>query len=162
MPIIDKTDWKNAVEKNRPILGLDVGSKTIGLAIADRSHLIASALMTIRRGKFAADAAILAKIIAERDVCALVIGYPIEMSGTVGKRCQSVRQFARNLGEFISLPMFFQDERLSTQAAEKIMIAADLSRARRAAIIDQSAATYILQNALDAAFTRPILPHIAT
>ena len=135
----------------RPILGLDIGSKTIGLAISDRSGMIATPLSTIRRTKFTEDAQILVKIIAERDIAALVIGYPLEMSGIAGKRCQSVRQFARNLAPFTAVPIIFQDERLSTQTVEKSMIAADLSRARRAAIIDQSAATYILQNALEGA-----------
>ena len=133
----------------RALLALDVGAKTIGIAICDRSWLIASPLTTIRRSKFTDDAAILVKLVAERDIAALVIGYPIDMSGTPGKRCQSVRQFAKNLAEFIAVPMVFQDERLSTQVVEKAMIAADMSRRRRDAVIDQSAATYILQNALE-------------
>ena len=139
------------IGNGRPILGLDIGGKTIGLAISDRSGMIATPLSTIRRTKFTEDAQILVKIIAERDIAALVIGYPLEMSGIAGKRCQSVRQFARNLAPFTTVPIIFQDERLSTQTVEKSMIAADLSRARRAAIIDQSAATYILQNALEGA-----------
>ena len=133
----------------KSFLGLDVGSKTIGVAISDRGNMIASPLSTLRRSKFTDDAQNLRKIIMDRDIAALVIGLPIEMSGKHGKRCQSIRQFARNLAEFVSIPMAFQDERLSTMTVEKAMIAADLRRSRRAEIIDQSAATYILQNALE-------------
>ncbi len=135
------------------LLGLDLGAKTIGLAISDRNFAVASPLETLRRGKFAQDAATLAALCAERQVGGLVIGLPVNMDGSEGPRCQSVRQFAANLGDLagVTLPIAFWDERLSTAAVERFLIEeADMTRKRRAQVVDKMAAAYILQGALDA------------
>ena len=135
------------------LLGLDLGEKTIGLAISDRGLKVASPLETLRRTKFTQDAAALAKICAERGVGGLVLGLPVNMDGSEGPRCQSARQFARNLEESggLDLPTAFWDERLSTAAVERLLVdEADMSRRRRAQVVDKMAAAYILQGALDA------------
>ncbi|MBU0724169.1 MAG: Holliday junction resolvase RuvX [Alphaproteobacteria bacterium] len=132
------------------LLGLDVGSTTIGLAISDFSRTIASPLETITRGKLSKDLEALRGIIAGREVGALVIGLPINMDGSEGPRCQSTRQFARNI-EPLGLPHAFWDERLSTAAVTRLMIDADMTRKRRGELVDKMAAAYILQGALDAA-----------
>jgi putative Holliday junction resolvase len=135
----------------RRILGLDVGSKTIGLALSDATRIVATPHSTIKRTKFTADASLLRAIIKDMDVDALVIGLPVSMDGTEGPRCQSVRQFATNLLQTIDLPIAFWDERLSTAAVERMLIReADMSRRRRAQVVDKAAAAYILQGALDA------------
>ena len=138
-----------AVRPGRRLMGLDVGQKTIGLALADPGHRIASPLQTIRRTKFKLDAAALARLIADHGVGGLVIGLPINMDGSEGPRCQSVRQFQRNLAARIDLPMAFWDERLSTAAVIRTLLEADTSRARRKQVVDKMAAAYILQGALD-------------
>lgn len=135
---------------NQRLLGLDVGEKTIGLALSDFSRMIATPFKTIERTKFTKDAQELTSIISEHKVAALVIGYPINMDGTEGPRCQSIRQFTRSLGEKIDLPMLLVDERMSTMAVTRTMLNADLSRARRAELVDKMAASYILQGTLDA------------
>jgi putative Holliday junction resolvase len=132
------------------LLGLDVGSKTIGIAISDPGRVIASPLETIRRGRFAEDAERLKRLIAAREIAGLVLGLPVNMDGSEGPRCQSVRQFAANLTERMAIPLGFWDERLSTAAVTRAMLEADLSRARRAESVDKMAAAYILQGALDA------------
>ncbi|HEU5047387.1 MAG TPA: Holliday junction resolvase RuvX [Rickettsiales bacterium] len=131
------------------LLGLDVGEKTIGIALSDISRMIATPYKTISRGKFSKDAAEITTIVKEQGVSAFVIGYPINMDGSEGPRCQSIRQFARNLAEKTSLPMLLSDERMSTMAVTRTMLDADLSRARRAELVDKMAASYILQNVLD-------------
>ena len=134
------------------LLGLDLGEKTIGLAISDRDFKVASPLETLRRAKFTQDAAALAEICAGRRVGGLVLGLPINMDGSEGPRCQSVRQFARNLEQVagLDLPAAFWDERLSTAAIERLLVQeADMSRRRRAQVVDKMAAAYILQGALD-------------
>ncbi len=132
------------------LMGLDLGSKTIGLAIADTAAIIASPFDTIKRQKFTEDAQNLIKIINERRVGGLVFGLPIRMDGTEGSRCQSTRQFAMNFLERCEIGIAFWDERLSTSAVEKILIGeADMSRKRRGEVIDKLAAAYILQGALD-------------
>jgi putative Holliday junction resolvase len=135
------------------LLGLDLGEKTIGLAVSDRDLGVASPLETLRRTKFTRDAAALAGICAARGVGALVLGLPLNMDGSEGPRCQSTRQFARNLDEVagLDLPLAFWDERLSTAAVERLLVEeADMSRRRRAQVVDKMAAAYILQGALDA------------
>jgi putative Holliday junction resolvase len=132
------------------LLGLDVGSKTIGVAVSDPSRRIASPLVTIRRRRFRDDADELVRIAAERAVGGIVIGLPLNMDGSEGPRCQSVRQVAANLAGSLALPIAFWDERLSTAAVERAMLAADLSRKRRGELADKLAAAYILQGALDA------------
>jgi len=139
----------DAVPAGRPLLGLDLGEKTIGLALSDRTLMVASPLRTLRRGKFGKDAAALLALVDERDVAALVIGLPVNMDGSEGPRCQSVRQFAANLLERRDIEIAFWDERLSTAAVTRTMLEADLSRRRQAEVVDAMAATYILQGALD-------------
>lgn len=132
------------------LLGLDLGDKTVGLAVADPALTLASPLETIRRKKFTIDAEALLAIVDREGIGGLVLGYPVSMDGTEGPRCQSTRQFARNLERLRDLPMALWDERLSTAAVERLLTSeADLSRARRAQVVDKMAAAYILQGALD-------------
>jgi putative Holliday junction resolvase len=149
MPVLEPLALKAALPPNRRLLGLDVGDKTIGLALSDGSLTVASPLETIRRGKFAQDARRIAAICAERGVGGFVVGLPVDMQGGEGRRCQSVRQFAANLLARIDLPLAFWDERLSTAAVTRAMLEADLSRARRGRAVDKAAAAYILQGLLD-------------
>ncbi len=133
------------------LMGLDVGSKTVGLALSDVTRMVATPLETLRRGKFTKDAAALREIFEEHEVAGLIVGLPLSMDGSEGRRCQSVRQFAANLQEHVDLPLAFWDERLSTAAVQRLLIdEADLSRRRRAQLVDKMAAAYILQGALDA------------
>ncbi len=135
------------------LLGLDVGDKTLGLAISDSAFRVASPLETLRRVKFTKDAEALRRVIKDRQVGGLVIGLPVNMDGSEGPRCESVRQFAANLEQIagITLPMAFWDERLSTAAVQRVLIdEADMTRKRRAQVVDKMAAAYILQGALDA------------
>lgn len=134
---------------NMPVIGLDLGSKTIGIAISDITRRIASPIETIARKKFTEDAKRLLAIAAERQAGLFVLGLPLNMDGSEGPRVQSTRAFARNLGKLTPLPIVFWDERLSTAAVERMLIDADTSRARRAEIVDKLAAAYILQSALD-------------
>lgn len=148
--VIDIAALSALLERGRRLLGLDLGTQTIGLALSDVEYGVATAFRTIRRTKFQQDAAELAKIVAEFDIAALVIGLPLNMDGTPGPRVQATRAFVRNLGPIVPIPVVFWDERLSTVAAERVLLAADLSRKKRGAVIDQTAAAYILQGALDA------------
>lgn len=132
-----------------PLIGLDLGTKTIGVAVSDGLRMTATALETVRRTKFATDAARLEQIIAGRGIAAVVLGLPRNMDGSEGPRCQSARAFARNLAGRITQPIAFWDERLSTVAAERALLDADSSRKRRKQVIDKVAAAYILQGALD-------------
>ena len=131
------------------IMGLDLGTKTIGVAISDGMRYSATPLETIRRTKFTADAIRLDEIIAQNAIVAVILGLPLNMDGSEGPRVQSTRAFARRLAQRISLPIAFWDERLSTSAVTRMMIDADLRRDRRAEIVDKLAASYILQGALD-------------
>lgn len=149
MAIVDLMNLKTSLVQGDRLLGLDVGSKTIGLAISDSSLRVASPLTTIRRAKFAMDAQVISRVAAERNIGGLVIGLPIAMNGSEGPRCQSVRQFAANLLGVVDLPMAFWDERLSTIGAEWPLHEAEMSHRRRAQVIDRMAAAYILQGALD-------------
>jgi putative Holliday junction resolvase len=139
------------VVRGRRILGLDLGTETIGVATSDANHSIATAIETIRRTRFATDAERLAALIYERHAAALVYGLPINMDGTEGPRCQAVREFAREFDKRCPLPFIFWDERLSSAAVERMLTQeADMSRKRRAQVVDRAAAAYILQGALDA------------
>lgn len=138
-----------ALPANRGVAGLDLGEKTIGIAVSDTRRSVATPLSTIRRTKFTADAANLLEIVAARSLGGLILGLPRNMDGSEGPRCQSTRAFARNLSRLSELPIGFWDERLSTVAAERALLEADTSRRRRAAVIDHVAAAYILQGALD-------------
>jgi putative holliday junction resolvase len=131
------------------LMGLDLGSKTIGVAVSDLTRQIASPLTTIRRSKFSADAAALLGLAAGEKTVAFILGLPVNMDGSEGPRAQSTRAFARNLAKLSPLPLVFWDERLSTAAVERMLIASNRSRARRAEIVDKLAAAYILQSALD-------------
>lgn len=131
------------------LLGLDLGTKTIGLAISDVTRSVATPMQTLKRAKFSADAAALQAVIADRSVAGLVLGLPLNMDGSSGPRIQSTQAFARNLMGRIDMPIVFWDERLSTVAAERALLEADTSRKRRAEVIDSVAASYILQGALD-------------
>ncbi len=158
MAVVTPDELKQAVAAGRRVLGLDLGEKTIGLALSDASLIVATPMETIRRTKFTADAEKLALLIAEHDVAGLVIGLPVNMDGSEGPRCQSVRQFARNLEGVagLELPVGFWDERLSTAAVERLLTReADMSRRRRSQVVDKMAAAYILQGALDS-LRRPV------
>jgi putative holliday junction resolvase len=149
MPLCNPSDLKSVLKPGARILGLDVGTKTIGMALSDTTLLVATPFDTIRRGRFRDDAA---RLMAECDTLgagAVVIGLPLALDGRDSPRTQGVRQFARNLLAVRDLPVSFWDERMSTAAVEREMIAADLTRKRRAAIIDKVAAAYILQGFLD-------------
>lgn len=132
------------------LMGLDLGTKTIGLALSDVSQMIASPLETIKRSKFTKDAMALEILIDAHEVGGLVLGLPVSMDGSEGPRCQSTRQFADNLLARRDIPIAFWDERLSTAAVERVLIGeADMTRKRRAEVVDKAAAAYILQGALD-------------
>lgn len=131
------------------LMGLDLGTKTIGVAISDVERRIASPVETIRRTKFKADAAALMALIAKHDIGAIILGKPFNMDGSEGPRVQATDAFARNLRQLAALPILFQDERLSTAAVTRTLIDADTSRARRAELVDKLAAAYILQGFID-------------
>ena len=131
------------------LIGLDLGSKTIGVAVSDPERRVAAPVETIARKRFALDARRALELSLERRVAGIVLGLPVNMNGSEGASAQSARAFARNLAKLTELPIALWDERLSTAAVERALIAADASRARRKAVIDQHAATYILQGALD-------------
>lgn len=131
------------------LAGLDLGTKTIGVAVSDSFRQVATPLETIKRKKFTLDAERLLEIAKDRQLGGLVLGLPRNMDGSEGPRCQSTRAFARNLEKLTSLPIGFWDERLSTVAAERALLEADTSRKRRAEVIDHVAAGYILQGVLD-------------
>ncbi|WP_170349136.1 MULTISPECIES: Holliday junction resolvase RuvX [Ruegeria] len=131
------------------LMGLDLGEKTIGVAVSDRMRGVASPLETVRRKKFTLDSARLLELIADREIGGVILGLPKNMDGTEGPRCQSTRAFARNLSRLTEVSIGFWDERLSTVAAEKALLEADTTRKRRGQVIDHVAAGYILQGALD-------------
>jgi putative Holliday junction resolvase len=137
------------LNRHVPVIGLDLGSKTIGVAISDMTRRIASPLETITRKKFTEDARRLLAIAEARQAGLFVLGLPLNMDGSEGPRAQSTRAFARNLGKLSPLPIIFWDERLTTAAVERMLIDADTSRTRRAEIVDKLAAAYLLQSALD-------------
>ncbi len=145
----DAGEYAAALAPRRALIGLDLGDKTIGVAVSDTFRRVASPLRTLKRSKFGADASLLLALAAERATGGFVIGLPRNMDGSEGPRCQSTRAFARNLAPLTALPIGFWDERLSTVAAERALLEADTSRKRRARVIDHVAAAYILQGMLD-------------
>lgn len=150
MAIVEVQDLPRLVAPGGRAMGVDVGTKTLGLALSDTTWTIASPLQTIHRTRFHRDAETLAGLVEKHDVRAFVIGLPISMDGTEGPKCQSVRQFAANLLGVLDTPVAFWDERWSTVAVERMLVGeADLSRRRRRQVVDKSAAGYILQGALD-------------
>lgn len=140
---------KSHLKKDERLLGLDLGSKTIGLALSDTRLTIATPMQTIKRAKFTKDAEQLLAIIAEQKVGGLVLGLPKNMDGSEGPRCQSTRQFAKNMAEKTDIAISFWDERLSTIAVTRTLLEADTSRKRRSELVDKMAASYILQGVLD-------------
>jgi len=150
VPVFDLTDLPAACPPDTPWIGLDLGENTIGVAVSDTSRMIASPLQLIRKTKFTQDAEQLIKLMNGRNVSALIIGLPLNMDGTEGPRAQSCRAFARNLERLRPVNVAFQDERLSTTAVERFLIdELDLTRKRRADVVDRTAAAWILQGALD-------------
>ena len=145
----DLSDFFAALPRDRALAGLDLGDRTIGVALSDRRLSVATPHSTIRRKKFTPDAEALAAILRDREIGGIVLGLPRNMDGSEGPRCQATRAFARNFQRIMDLPTTFWDERLTTVAAERALIEADASRARRAEVIDHVAASYILQGALD-------------
>jgi putative Holliday junction resolvase len=151
MSAVELAELRSLIPFGQRLLGLDVGSKTIGLALSDVSWSVASPVRTLSRTRLAGDLEALRALARELEVGGLVIGLPVEMSGREGRRCQSVRQFARDLAAALTLPTAFWDERLSSAAVERLLIGvADLRRARRRKVVDRAAAAWILQGALDA------------
>jgi len=142
-------DFAASLPPMSALMWLDLGTKTIGVAVSDRIGAVATPLETVKRKKFSVDAARLLEIIKQRDISGILLGLPRNMDGSEGPRCQSTRAFARNLMQLTDLPISFWDERLSTVAAEKALLEADTTRKRRAEVIDHVAASYILQGALD-------------
>lgn len=138
-----------ALKPGGRLIGIDAGTKTLGLALSDVSRSIATPMETIRRTKFSADVAQLSAIVSKHQAAGLVIGLPMNMDGSAGPRVQSTRAFTRNLNQVLPLPVLLWDERLSTAAAERTLLEADASRKRRGEVIDKMAAAIILQGALD-------------
>ena len=149
MPVLPLVEIAALLPARGALIGLDLGTKTIGVAISDLTRQIASPLETIARRKFADDAQRLIHLAKREKAGLIVLGLPLNMNGSEGPRAQSTRAFARNLARQIDIPIVFWDERLSTAAVERMLIDADQSRAKRAAVIDKLAAAYILQSALD-------------
>ena len=149
MPVMPLIDIAPLLPARGALIGLDLGTKTIGVAVSDPDRRLASGVTTVARKAFTADAQAVLALAAERSAAGFVLGLPINMDGSEGPRAQSTRAFARNLAKLTELPIALWDERLSTAAVERAMIAIDISRAKRAAVIDQHAAAYILQGALD-------------
>lgn len=148
-PILALVDAIPLLPPRGALLGLDLGTKTIGVAASDPDRRLATGVETIPRNTFAADARRILSLAGERRTVGFVLGLPVNMDGTEGPRAQSARAFARNLAKLTALPIALWDERLSTAAVQRELIAADMSRRKRAAVIDQHAAAYILQGALD-------------
>lgn len=136
-------------EKKGRFLGLDVGEKSIGLALSDSRYTIATPFQVIHRTQWKKDADILLKVIKEYSIVGIIVGFPLNMNGSEGPRCQSIRQFVVNLLSFIEIPICLWDERLSTIAVTRTLLEADLSRAKRKQVVDKMAAAYILQGFLD-------------
>ncbi|HEX8232689.1 MAG TPA: Holliday junction resolvase RuvX [Caulobacteraceae bacterium] len=150
MPVVDLPELAAAAPPRTPLIGLDLGEKTIGVAVSDPTRTIASPLELIRKTKFTAEAERLFRLVDERGVGGLVIGLPVNMDGSEGPRAQSARAFARNLLRLREIAIAFWDERLSTAAVQRMMVSEqDLTRARRAELVDKTAAAWILQGALD-------------
>ena len=150
MPVVDLLDLPPLLARHAAVVGLDLGEKTIGVAVSDIGRSVASPLELIRKVKFTQDAAALFKLMDAREAAGVVIGLPVNMDGSEGPRCQSARAFGRNLLRLRELPIAFWDERMSSMAVNRMLIdEADMTRARRAELVDKAAAAWILQGALD-------------
>jgi putative Holliday junction resolvase len=147
--IVTLAELRPLLSSGTRLLGLDLGEKTIGLALSDTLLMVATPMQTLKRGKFSADAQTLSELIAKQDVGGLVVGLPLNMDGTDGPSAQSARAFGRNFAAKSDLPIVFQDERMSTSAVTRTLLEADTSRKRRGEVVDKMAAAYILQGALD-------------
>ena len=143
------SEFANKIQSNYSLIGLDLGTKTIGVALSDTILSVATPIKTIKRKKFSIDAEQLLEFISTKHCCGIIIGLPKNMDGSEGPRAQATRAFARNFSRKTTLPISFWDERLSTVAAEKALLEADTTRKRRAEVIDHVAAAYILQGFLD-------------
>ena len=149
MGILDIRELRGQLRAGQRLLGLDLGEKTIGLALSDTLLTVATPFKTLKRGRFKADAAILLGLVAEHGIGGLIVGLPLNMDGSEGPAVQSARAFARNFAGLSDCPLVLVDERLSTAAVTRTLIEADASRRRRARVVDKMAAAYILQGALD-------------
>ncbi|HEY3694575.1 Holliday junction resolvase RuvX [Phenylobacterium sp.] len=150
MPVVDLLALPALLPRHAPVMGLDLGEKTIGVAVSDIGLSVATPLELIRRVKFTDDAGALFKLMDGRGAAGVVIGLPVNMDGSEGPRCQSVRAFGRNLLRLREMPVAFWDERMSSMAVNRMLIdEADVTRARRAELVDKAAAAWILQGALD-------------
>ena len=150
MAVLDLNEFSAALPAYAPVVGLDLGERTIGVAVSDTTRTVASPMETIRKTKFTDDAKRLFALMESRGAVAIVIGLPVNMDGTEGTRCQSNRAFARNLLRLRDLPIVFWDERMSTMAVNRMLIEEmDVTRARRAEVVDKAAAAWILQGALE-------------
>jgi putative Holliday junction resolvase len=150
MAVVELTDLPGILPQNSPLVGLDLGEKTIGVAVSDATRTVASPLELIRKTKFTDDANALFRLMESRGAGGIVIGLPVNMDGTEGPRCQSSRAFARNLLRLRDVPIAFWDERMSSMAVNRMLIGeADMTRARRADVVDKMAAAWILQGALE-------------
>jgi putative pre-16S rRNA nuclease len=159
MPVLALADSAALLPPRGALIGLDLGTKTIGVAASDPDRRLATPVETIARKRFGLDAKRILELAGERRAVGFVLGLPVNMDGSEGSRAQATRAFARNLARLTTLPIGLWDERLSTAAVERALIAADASRAKRKAVIDQHAAAYILQGALDRLSNRVPGPH---
>ncbi|GGF57609.1 putative pre-16S rRNA nuclease [Terasakiella brassicae] len=151
MAVVELAEFAAALKQYDRLMGLDLGTKTIGVALSDVMRMVATPLETLPKSKFSKDVINLKAIIAKEEVNALVLGLPREMDGTLGKRAQATKAFASNLAREIDLPILLWDERLSTVAVERMLIdEADMTRKRRSEVVDRAAAAFILQGVLDA------------
>lgn len=149
MPLITVNDLPPLKQQNKPLMGLDVGDKTIGISVSDATWLIATPVTTLHRGKPSRDLEELVALILKHNIAGIVVGFPVNMNGTEGPQCAKVRHLVDQLTQLTDIPICFWDERLSTTAVTRTMITADLSRKRRSQVVDKLAAGYILQGALD-------------
>jgi putative Holliday junction resolvase len=150
MPVLELAEFAAVLPPRAPLAGLDLGERTIGVAVSDATRMVASPLETIRKTKFTDDANRLFSLMESRGAAGIVVGLPVNMDGTEGPRCQSNRAFARNLLRLRDLPIAFWDERMSTMAVNRMLIdEMDMTRARRAEVVDKAAAAWILQGALE-------------
>jgi len=149
MPVVSVDEAATLLPARGALIGLDLGTKTIGVAVSDPDRRLATPVETVARKRFGVDAERLLGLAGERRAIGFVLGLPINMDGTEGPRAQATRAFARNFAKLTELPIALWDERLSTAAVERVLIEADASRSKRKAVIDQHAAAYILQGALD-------------
>lgn len=151
MAVLELADFANTIKQHDRLLGIDLGTKTIGLAISDVMRMVASPVETLAKGKFSKDVLKIKALIDKEEVGGIVLGLPVEMDGTQGKRAQATKAFASNLSREIDLPILLWDERLSTVAVERVLIGeADMTRKRRAEVVDRAAAAFILQGVLEA------------